>query len=173
MAVNAADVAVGDTVVYSIHGLGRVVGRKRRRVQGAMTETVILQFDEGGLTVSLPLERAREQLRRVVNEVELGEVQDRLRGLGTVSDESWLTRQRHTLAKLNRGLPPELAEIVRDAAAREQKLTAKGTKTVLSPGEREVSLRARQLLAEEIGHVRGVSSTEAADWIDQQLPHAG
>ncbi len=65
-----------------------------------------------------------------------------------------------------------LDEIVRDGAARQRSLIEKGTRAVLPPGERDIFLKARQLLANEIGHVRGLRAGEADHWIDQQLAHA-
>jgi CarD family transcriptional regulator len=160
--------AVGDVVVYSAYGLGRVVARRQRLVLGVEQEVVVLEFDDG-LTVSLPLERAREQLRALASETEIGRVQETLRQRGAVGKEPWLSRQRQARAKLTGGEPLGLAEIVRDGAARQRSLSAKGTKPELSEGERRVFLKARQLLSTEIGHVRGLGTIEADHWIDQQL----
>jgi CarD family transcriptional regulator len=161
---------VGDVVVYSAYGLGRVVARQQRLIVGVEQEVVVLEFDDG-LTVSLPLERAREQLRALATETEIGQVQETLRERGAVGKQPWLARQRQTRAKLTGGEPLGLAEIVRDGAARQRSLTAQGTKPELSDGERRVFLKARQLLSNEIGQVRGLGATEADHWIDQQLAH--
>jgi CarD family transcriptional regulator len=167
--VSGGDVTVGDVVSYSAYGLGRVVGRRQRTVGDALEEVVVLEFADGGLTVSLPLERAREQLRALASETEIGKVQQTLREQCPLSEESWLVRQRNALAKLKGGDPLELAEIVRDGAARKRAATNKGKRPELPPGENQVFLRARELLAYEIGHVRGLASAEATDWVDRQL----
>ena len=161
---------VGDMVVYSAYGLGRVVATQRGLVLGVEQEVVVLEFDDG-LTVSLPLERAAEQLRGLASETEIRRVQGTLRERGVVSKEPWLARRRQAQAKLTGGVPDGLAEIVRDGAARQRSLIAKGTRAVLPPGERDLFLKARQLLANEIGHVRGLDTSEADNWIDQQLAH--
>ena len=162
---------VGDMVVYSAYGLGRVVATQHGLVLGVEQEVVVLEFDDG-LTVSLPLGRAVEQLRGLVSETEIGRVQETLREPGAVSKEPWLARRRQAQAKLAGGIPDGLAEIVRDGAARQRSLIAKGTKSVLPPGERDLFLKARRLLSNEIGHVRGLDTSEADHWIDQQLAHA-
>jgi CarD family transcriptional regulator len=141
VAVSGRDVTIGDVVAYSAYGLGRVVRRQRRRVKGAVEEVVVLEFDESGLTVSLPLGRACEQLRLLASESQIDRVQQTLREHCSVSEESWLARKRHALAKLKRGDPLELAEIVRDGAARQRASTTKGNRPELLPGENQVFLR--------------------------------
>ena len=54
--------AVDDLVVYAIHGVGRVAIRQQK--------TVVLEFTEGALLVTLPIERAVECVRPVSTEVE-------------------------------------------------------------------------------------------------------
>lgn len=119
--------------------------------------------------MELPLERAHELLRPLAGEAEITRVQETLAADHAVSGDPWLKRRRDSLAKLSSGDPIGLAEIIRDGALREGTRSAKGTKTQLSPGERDLFTRARQLLSTEIAFVRGVEPAEADSWIDQQL----
>ena len=162
--------AVGDVVVYAAYGVGRVVARERRLVLGAKPEVVVLELDDG-LTVSLPIELANEQLRALASEAELKQVREILRDGREVNKAPWLSRQRESRAKLTEGDPVGLAEIVRDGASRQELLTPKGAKTQLSEGERHLFAKARQLLASEIAQVRGVATTDADEWIARQLAH--
>jgi CarD family transcriptional regulator len=159
---------VGDVVVYRAHGVGRVVARETRSLRGAEQEVVAIELAEG-LTVTLPLERARELLRPPLGEADVRRVQKTLRESVEVSGEPWLSRQRTALAKLASGDPVDLAEILRDGAARERALAAKGSRTQLSPGERDLFGRARDLLASEIALARAIPSDDAERWIDEQL----
>jgi RNA polymerase-interacting CarD/CdnL/TRCF family regulator len=118
-------------VVYGPHGLGLVVARANGRVQGAEQELVVLEFDDG-LTVSLPIEHAQEQLRALASDAEIGRVQETLREEHAVSNEPWLTRRRDAHAKLTSGNPVGLAEILRDGAARERSQVARGGNGVRS-----------------------------------------
>lgn len=164
------ELAVGDVVVYAAYGVGRIVTRERRLVNGAKAEVIVLELDDG-LTVSLPLDLANGQLRPLASEADLKQVRAILRDERDVNKAPWLSRQRESRAKLTEGDPVGLAEIVRDGASRQGLLTPKGAKTQLSEGERHLFAKARQLLASEIAQVRGVATTDADDWIDQQLEH--
>jgi RNA polymerase-interacting CarD/CdnL/TRCF family regulator len=162
--------AVGDVVVYAAYGVGRVVARERRRVDGSDVDVVVVELSDD-LTVSLPLDRARDQLRAPVSEAGLKEVQAVLRDERAVNTAPWLARQRESRAKLAEGDPVSLAEIIRDGATRQYLVTPKGSKTQLAEGERRLFGKARQLLAREIAQVQGLGTNDADEWIGRQLGH--
>jgi RNA polymerase-interacting CarD/CdnL/TRCF family regulator len=86
-----------------------------------------------------------------------------------LSQEPWLVRRREALAKLTGGHPVELAEIVGEGAQRQRALSVKGKKPPLSGGEKDLFVRARRLLSDEIAQARGLGQEEADDWIEEQL----
>ena len=163
--------AVGDVVVYAAYGVGRIVARERRVIVGGDQEIVVLELARG-LTVTLPLERALWQLRPPVDEAEMSRVQQTLRDPGTPSSDLWLKRRKATQAKLKGGDPVELAEVVRDGAQRVRALAARPSKPQLSPGEKDLYLRARRLLSEELCVVRDLEAADADAWIEEQLAPA-
>ena len=124
----------------------------------------------GGLSVELPMERAHELLRPLASEADMSRVRKTLGADHAVSRDRWLSRRRDSQAKLTGGDPIELAEIIRDSAHRESTLPAKSQ---LSPGERDLFVKARQLLSNEIALARGVEPVEANAWIDEQLTRTG
>ena len=160
--------AVGDMVVYGTHGIGRIRARETQVVLGTKREVVVLELSDG-LTATLPVERAQEQLRPILTETDMRRVKQVLKNDSELSSDPWLSRRRDVLAKLTAGDPAQLAEIVSDGAQRERALQAKGGKTQLSPGEREIFVQARRLLAEEIALSRGIEQEAADAWIDEQL----
>ena len=103
----------------------------------------------------------------------MSQVQKTLGADHAASGDPWPKRRRDSQAKLTGGDPVELAEIIRDSARREWTPPAKGTKSQLSPGERELFVKARQLLSNEIALARGVEPAEANAWIDEQLTRTG
>ena len=168
----AVKLAVGDVVVYPAHGAGRVAAREKRVVLGAEQEVVVLELGDG-LSVTLPMQRARELLRPLVSEAGLSRVQETLREDGAPSGDVWVKRLKQVQAKLRGGDPLELAEIVRDGARRERTLTANGTNSKLSISEKGLCVKARQRLSGEIGLARGLDRAEVDAWIDEQLAPIG
>jgi CarD family transcriptional regulator len=161
--------AVGDMVVYASHGAGYVAARKRRVVLGKRQEVVVLAL-AGGLSVELPMERAHELLRPLASEADMSRVQTTLGADHAINRDPWLRRRRDSQAKLTGGDPIELAEIIRDSAHRE---STRPAKSQLSPGERDLFVKARQLLSNEIALARGVEPAEANAWIEEQLTRTG
>ncbi len=107
------------------------------------------------------------------SEADMSRVQKTLGADHAVSGDPWLKRRRDSQAKLTGGDAIELAEVIRDSARREWTLPATGTKSQLSPGERALFVKARELLSNEIALVRGVEPAEANAWIDEQLTPTG
>jgi CarD family transcriptional regulator len=160
------ELGVGDIVVYGLHGVGSVEACETRSVGGEQQTVVALALADG-LSVQLPLARAQEQLRPIVDEAGIAIIQDVLRAPAPpVSKEPWLKRRRDAEPKLRDAVG--LAEVIRDGHARET-AAAGGSGSHLSPGERELVRRARQLLTNEIALARGVTADEAGDWLDAQL----
>ena len=155
-------------VVYASHGAGHVAARERRVVLGKRQEVIVLAL-AGGLSVELPMERAHELLRPLASEADMSRVQKTLGSEQAANRDPWLRRRRASQAKLTSGDPVELAEIIRDSAHRQSRLRA----TQLSPGERDLFVKARQLLSTEIALARGVEPAEANAWIDEQLTRTG
>ena len=164
--------AVGDVVVYPALGAGRVAAREKRVVHGDEQEVVVLALADG-LSVTLPMQLARELLRPLVSEVGLSRVQETLREDGALSRDVWLKRLKQVQAKLRGGDPLQLAEIVRDGARRERTLTANGTNSKLSMSEKGLCVNARQRLSGEIGLARGLDRAVVDAWIDEQLVRIG
>jgi CarD family transcriptional regulator len=150
--------AVGDIVVYRSHGAGPVTARESKVVLGTRQDVVVLALT-GGLRVELPLERAHD----------LSRVQEVLGADQVVSTDTWLRRQRQSVATLNDGDPIGLARIIRDSAHREAARPAKGSSSRLSVSERQIAAKARGLLSTEIAFARNVEPEEANVWIDRQL----
>ena len=150
---------VGDLVVYGTHGIGRVA---------ATGELVVIELEDG-LRVTVPVIRAREILRPLATKEDLTRVRETLQGDPELSAGPWLGRRRETLEKLAGGSPVQLAEIVSEGAQRERLRAASGSKAQLSSGEKEIFVRARKLLAEEIAVALDLQPAGAEGWIDEQL----
>ena len=62
-------------------------------------EIVVLELADG-LSVTLPMQRAREQLRPLVSEADVRRVQETLREDGALSGDVWVKRLKQGQAKL-------------------------------------------------------------------------
>lgn len=162
--------AVGELMVYAGHGVGRIAARENRGARAAGTEVVVLAFADG-LSVTLPIERAREYLRPISGEAEVARIQKTLRVTQKPSGEPWQRRFRTTQAKVAIGEALGLAEVVVDGARRDNAPVGRGGPVRLSASERDLYVKARHLLATEIGISRGTDTTEADAWIAGQLAH--
>jgi RNA polymerase-interacting CarD/CdnL/TRCF family regulator len=164
--------AVGDAVVHPALGAGCVAAREKRVVLGAEQELIVLALADG-LSVTLPMQLARELLRPLLSEAGLSRVQETLREDAAPSGDVWVKRMKQAQAKLRGGDPLELAEIVRDGARRERRPTANGAHSKLSLSEKGLCVKARQRLSGEIGLARGLERAEVDAWIEEQLAPLG
>jgi CarD family transcriptional regulator len=153
--------AVDDIVVYASHGVGRVAIRRE--------QSIVVEFANGGLTVILPIERAVACVRPLSTEAEIARVGQTLGGADTDVHANWQRRLKATRAKVAGGEAVELAEVIRDASRREERASAGSEPGKLSLTERQLYLRARQLLADEIGASRGVDPVDADEWIADRI----
>ncbi len=153
--------AVNDLVVYASHGVGRVTARNRK--------TVVIEFAERGLSVTLPIERAVECVRAVSTEDEIASLGRTLGETDAAGVDNWQRRVKATKGKVTDGEAAGLAEVIRDASRRDERATARSEPGKLSLTERQLYQKARQLLADEIGASRGVDPAEADAWIGDQI----
>jgi RNA polymerase-interacting CarD/CdnL/TRCF family regulator len=156
----AMNLEVGELVVYGSHGPGRVSVATRR--------DVVVELGEG-LVVTLPIERAHKFLRPLASEHEMANVRRTLRAEGQAGNDVWLKRCKATREKVSVGKPIGLAEVVRDGARRAGTTTPGSGGPRLSLSERQLYLKARRLLALEIGLARSLEPSQADDWIAHQL----
>jgi RNA polymerase-interacting CarD/CdnL/TRCF family regulator len=150
------ELAIGDVVVYGAHGAGPITAREVRDVGGEQQVVVVLALAHG-LSVELPLARAEELLRPLVDAAEIARLRIVLRSDTAVDSDPWLKRQRAARAKL--GTAVGLAEVVSEGTQRPS----------LSPSERDLVRRAKDMLAAEIALSRGEDTSTASAWIDEQL----
>jgi RNA polymerase-interacting CarD/CdnL/TRCF family regulator len=156
--------AVGDVVVYASHGIGRI--ESAHAAKGGQPAGIVLVLGSG-LTVTLPLVRARETLRCLSGEPELEDVRLTLGADVAPTVEHSSRRRRFAQEKLTAGEIGGLAEIVRDGLQRDRRRTTGSSK----PLANELFRRARELLAAEIAATRGIEPEEADAWVLQQVAH--
>lgn len=135
---------IGDRVVYPMHGAGTIEGVEEKEILGKSHRYYVLRLPIGDMKVMIPVDNTKEiGLRDVVKPEEVDKVVDFLREESTVMSTNWNRRYRSNLEKIKSGDIYEVADVVRNLAARERQ---KG----LSTGERKMLDSAKEILISEI-----------------------
>lgn len=154
--------AVGDKVVYPMHGAGIIEAIETKEVLDRTEQYYIMRMPIGELRVMIPMSAGDELgLREVIDADQVEKVFEVLRAETTSMSQNWNRRYRANLEKIKTGDIFEVAEVVRNLSARER---AKG----LSTGERKMLENARQILVSELVLAQNASEEE----VERQLSEA-
>ena len=151
----------GDLVVYPNHGAGRVTGIEEKTVLGEVRRYYVVYLPDAELTVSIPAD-GDTGLRVCANEESLAKALALLRADATQMPSNWNQRLKHNREKIRSGEISQVAEVIRN-------LSAYGAEHGLSTGERNMLIKARQILASEIALIRDIEVTEAEKLVDGAL----
>lgn len=155
--------AVGDKVVYPLHGAGVIEAIEEREVLGERHRYYVMRLPARGMTVLIPTEAAGQAgLRPVVDGDAAERVLALLRTARPPEVSSWNQRYRDNAERLRGGDILEVASVVRDLSARER---AKG----LSTGERRMLDSARQILVSELALAMDLPEAEVGALLQRLL----
>ena len=113
------DFKVGDTVIYPQHGACIVEGRKKKTAFGVTRDYLILRAIIGEMTLSVPLETADVVgVRPPVGAEELDDLVSVLSKPDPRVPSNWSRRFKNHQEKLKSGDVYQVAEVVRNLAAR-------------------------------------------------------
>jgi CarD family transcriptional regulator len=150
-----ANYRVGDNVVYPHHGAGRVMKKEIKELLGEKREYLTIRILHNDMTVMVPCEKAGVVgLRNVIGEDAVKKVVRVLTADVTEMPKNWNRRFKFNREKIRTGDIYELAEVVRNLAAREFE---KG----LSTGEKQMYTRARKILASELMYALRMEEEDA------------
>jgi CarD family transcriptional regulator len=153
----------GETVIYPQHGACIVVGTKKMEAFGAMQEYLILKTVINEMTLSVPVLKAEEVgVRPPVSPDELDDLVSVLAKPDPRVPSNWSRRFKNHQEKLKSGDVYQVAEVVRNLAARNRDAS-------LSAAERTMYDRARINLVSEIAPALKVSAEEAERFLDEAL----
>lgn len=153
----------GETVIYPQHGACIVVGTKKMDAFGASQEYLILRTVINEMTLSVPTSKASEVgVRPPVSSDELEDLVSVLSKADPRVPSNWSRRFKNHQEKLKSGDVYQVAEVVRNLAARNRDAS-------LSAAERTMYERARVNLISEIAPALKVSSEDAEAYLDDAL----
>lgn len=150
----------GSKIFHSLHGLGTVEAIEEKVVLNQSTRFSISRFGDDGLKIMINLDRKDNMVRPVIDDGEVPKVLEYLQSFSTDLPTKAPTRYNLNLGKLKNGDVYSLCEVVKS-------LTELSTKRKLSPKDQTMLEQTRHHLAQELGYVRDVSTTEMEEMIDQ------
>jgi CarD family transcriptional regulator len=153
----------GDTVIYPQHGACIVQGTKKMEAFGSTQEYLILRTVINEMTLSVPTLKTDEVgVRPPVNADELEDLVSVLSKPDPRVPSNWSRRFKNHQEKLKSGDVYQVAEVVRNLAARNRDAS-------LSAAERTMYDRARINLISEIAPALKVSAEDAEKYLDEAL----
>ena len=153
----------GDTVIYPQHGACIVLNIKRMKAFGKTSDYLILRTVINEMTLSIPVEQiSAVGVRPPVSSSELQDLVSVLAKADPRVPANWSRRFKNHQEKLKSGDVYQVAEVVRNLAARNRDAS-------LSAAERTMYERARVNLISEIAPALKVSKEEAEEFLNQAL----
>ena len=153
----------GETYIYPQHGACVVQGIKKMEAFGEKQDYLILKTVISEMTVSLPVANAEEVgVRPPVSADELEDLVAVLAKPDPRVPSNWSRRFKNHQEKLKSGDVYQVAEVVRNLAARNRDAS-------LAAAERSMYDRARTNLVSEISPALKVSTEEAELYLDDAL----
>ena len=105
----------GDFVVYPSHGVGKIIGTEKRKIEETDLELLVIRFEHERMTLRVPLSKATESgLRTLSSKVQMDEAIITLKGKAKVKKTMWSRRAQEYETKINSGSLVSIAEVVRD-----------------------------------------------------------
>ncbi|MGI5892308.1 MAG: CarD family transcriptional regulator [Bacillota bacterium] len=153
--------AVGDKVVYPVHGAGVIQAIEQREILGQEHNYYVLHIPFGDMTLLVPVEMVNKLgMREVIPQERVSEIFDILRSQPDEFDDNWNRRYRQHMDKIKSGDIIDVAQVVRNLMSRNM---SKG----LSTGEKKLLDQARQILVSELMLAEEKSENVVMDAIDQ------
>lgn len=157
------DFKIGDTVIYPQHGACIIEAIEEKTFFGETKEYLVLRAIIGEMTLSVPVDTAEKV--GVRPPVGAEEVEDLVAVLSKPDPRvpaNWSRRFKNHQEKLKSGDVYQVAEVVRNLAARNRD-------AALSAAERSMYERARLNLVSELGPALKVSAEEAERFLEEAL----
>jgi CarD family transcriptional regulator len=153
----------GETVIYPQHGACVVQGTVKQEFDGVMQDYLVLKTVINEMTLRVPTAKAEEVgVRPPVSADELEDLVAVLSKADPRVPSNWSRRFKNHQEKLKSGDVYQVAEVVRNLAARNRDAS-------LSAAERTMYDRARINLISEIAPALRVSAEDAEKYLDEAL----
>jgi len=154
---------IGDSIVYPMHGVGKIEGMEKKTVLGKRAEYYLISIINNGMKVMIPVKNAEEiGLRGIIAKKDVNKVVDVLTKDNVPQEEDWKQRYQNNIEKVKTGSIYEVSEVARD-------LYRRSTERELSIMERKLYENAYQLITNELALVKKVDIEEAGNFVSEAL----
>lgn len=155
--------AVGDYVVYPMHGVGQVCAVQKQNILGKRKQCYVLEINTSKMRVMIPVENAQEiGIRPIIKKKDVKKVLDLLKKDEVDTEEDWKIRYQNNMNKIKSGSIYSVAEVCRN-------LYKRAKDKELSLMERRLYESAYSLISSEIAMTREVTVEEAGNIISEVL----
>lgn len=136
--------AIGDKIVYPLHGAGIIEAIEERVIMGKKQQYYIMRISSCNMTVMIPMNNCEEiGIRDVIDKDEARKVLENFKNEPLHLDDNWNRRQRENLVKIKSGDIYQVLCVLKDLLYRDK---VKG----LSTSERKILNNARQIIVSEL-----------------------
>jgi CarD family transcriptional regulator len=149
----------GDFVVYPSHGVGKIIGTEKRKVEDLELELLVVRFEHERMTLRVPLSK-ESGLRTLSSKVQMEEAIVTLKGKAKLKKTMWSRRAQEYETKINSGSLVSIAEVVRD-------LYRKDDQGEQSYSERQMYQAAIERLASEFAAVDNTDKDSAVTKLEK------
>jgi len=159
--------AVGQSVVYPAHGLGKITAIEEQEVAGFKLDLIVVTFDKDRMVLRIPKGKAEGLGLRMVSGAEVAEkVLDLIGGRPKKNRSLWARRAAEFEAKIKTGDLMVVAEVVRDLGRPDYDMNA-------SYSERNIYEAALERVVRELAAIRDISETEATALVQARITARG
>ena len=136
--------AVGDKVVYPLHGAGIIEDLEEKRIDGRVQNYYVLRLPVGNLKIMVSVKNAEGMgIRPVMPISELLDAMASVTSRPVKMNDNWNLRYKENMEKIKTGFVSESAEVFRNLRMRERQ---RG----LSSAEKKMLTTVKQIILSEI-----------------------
>ncbi|MCL2025853.1 MAG: transcriptional regulator [Leptospirales bacterium] len=154
---------IGDSIVYPMHGVGKIDGIEKKTVLGKRAEYYLISIVNSSMKVMIPVKNAENiGLRGIIAKKDVQKVVDILTKENVPQEEDWKIRYQNNIEKVKTGFIYAVSEVARD-------LYRRACERELSIMERKLYENAYQLITNELALVKKIDIEEAGNFVSEAL----
>lgn len=155
--------AIGDKILYPMHGAGIVETIEEKEILGELRKYYILKVSWGEMKMMIPVDTSDEiGVRYIISHDEIDAVVGVLQADTSEMPGNWNRRYRENMEKLKTGDILQVAEVVRNLIRTERKKK-------LSAGEKKMLANARQILQSELVLAGDMDESSACKLVEEAV----